>query len=31
MGVPKFFSWITARYKECVVDALTEEDFEYFR
>lgn len=30
MGVPAFFRWITIRYPQVVIDALSEEDFEYF-
>ena len=28
MGVPAFFRWLTVRYPQVVVDALTEDDLE---
>ena len=28
MGVPAFFRWLTIRYPQVVVDALTEDDME---
>lgn len=28
MGVPAFFKWLTIRYPQVVIDALTEDDIE---
>lgn len=30
MGVPAFFRWLTVRYPQVVVDALCEQDLEYY-
>jgi 5'-3' exonuclease len=30
MGVPAFFRWLTVRYPQVVIDALTEADFDYY-
>jgi len=30
MGVPAFFRWLTVRYPQVVIDALTEHDLEYY-
>jgi 5'-3' exoribonuclease 2 len=30
MGVPAFFKWLTIRYPQVVIDALSEEDFDYY-
>jgi|TARA_B110000285_G_C15128105_1_gene621676 5'-3' exonuclease len=30
MGVPAFFRWLTVRYPQVVIDALTEQDLEYY-
>lgn len=29
MGVPAFFKWLTTRYPNVVIDALSEEDFDH--
>ena len=30
MGVPAFFKWLTIRYPQVVIDALCEEDLEFY-
>lgn len=30
MGVPAFFKWLTIRYPQVVIDALTEDDIEVY-
>ena len=29
MGVPAFFKWLTVRYPQVVIDAISEEDLQY--
>lgn len=29
MGVPAFFKWLTVRYPQTVIDALSEQDLDY--
>lgn len=31
MGVPAFFKWLTTRYPQVVIEALSAEDLEYLR
>ena len=29
MGVPAFFKWLTVRYPQVAIDAISEEDLQY--
>jgi 5'-3' exonuclease len=31
MGVPAFFKWLTVRYPQIVIDAISEEDLDALR